>query len=294
MRLGVKAALGDASAMAGLDIEFLEVHLGIDDLARRRDPLVATFGRIRREHGLGMVVHAPEFMGTIAHPVLVDLASPDAAVRRLSVGLLERTLDLAQAIEASLVVAHPGGIVPCAGATRPGGDDGGGVGRLHGSLERLRDVAGEAGVAITVENMPWFYNVKAGEATPGAGASERWESTLLVEPEGFDPLMDVVDGLTLDVSHGFLHSPEGGMGAIEGFIARHGRRVMHLHLSDAKPPDHEGLQLGEGSVDVRSVVRAFAGRDIGAVPEVLGGHRRDGLGFARALEVLRTMLDEDA
>jgi sugar phosphate isomerase/epimerase len=326
MRLGVKAALGDATAMAGLDVEFLEVHLGIDDLPRRRDPLVATFGRIRRERGLGMVVHAPEFMGTAAHPVLVDLASPDDAVRRLSVGLLERTLDLAQALEASLVVAHPGGIVPpgmVLGAGRSDGDGvgigvevgvgigvgkevgngvgvgvghraGSGVGRLRGSLERLRDVATEADVAITVENMPWFYNVKAGEGTPGTGASERWESTLLVGPEGFDPLMDVVDGLTLDVSHGYLHSPEGGMEAIEGFIARHGRRVMHLHLSDAKPPDHEGLQLGEGSVDVRTVVRAFADRDIGAVPEVIGGHRRDGLGFVRALEVLRAMLDEDA
>jgi len=297
MRLGVKAALGDASAMAALDVEFLEVHLGIDDLPRRRGPLVATFGRIRRERGLGMVVHAPEFMGPAAHPVLVDLASPDAAVWRLSVGLIERTLDLAQALEASLVVAHPGGIVPPGEARRAGGAGGvggGGVGRLRGSLERLHDVAGAAGLALTVENMPWFYNVKAGEGTPGAGASERWVSTLLVEPEGFDPLMDVVDGLTLDVSHGFLHSPEGGMVAIEDFIARHGRRVIHLHLSDAKPPDHEGLQLGEGSVDVRAVVRAFAGRDIGAVPEVIGGHRRGGLGFARALEVLRAMLDEDA
>ena len=294
MRLGVKAALGDAPAMAGLDVEFLEVHLGIDDLPRRRAPLVETFGRVRRERGLGMVVHAPEFMGTAAHPVLVDLASPDEAVRRLSVELLERALDLARALEATIVVAHPGGIVPPGGAAMARARDGAGVGRLRGSLERLRDVAGEQGVAITVENMPWFYNVKAGEGTPGTRASERWESTLLVTSEGFDHLRDVVDGLTLDVSHGFLHCPEGGMGALEGFIGRHRERVMHLHISDAKPPDHEGLQLGEGSVDVRAVVRAFAGRDIGAVPEVIGGHRRGGLGFARALEVLRAMLDEDA
>ena len=289
MRLGVKAALGDAAAMAALDVEFLEVHLGLDDLPRRRDPLVSTFGRIRRERGLGIVVHAPEFMGTAAHPVLVDLASPDAAVRRLSVGLLERTLDLARALEAALVVAHPGGIVLRGEAAVAGI---GGLGRLRGSLGHIRDVAGEAGVAVTVENMPWFYNVKVGEGMPRGGGSERWESTLLVEPEAFDPLVDVVDGLTLDVSHGFLHAPEGGMVAIEGFISRHGERVMHLHISDAKTPDNEGLQLGEGSVDLRAVVRAFAGRDIGAVPEVIGGHRRDGLGFARALEVLRTMLDE--
>jgi len=289
MRLGVKAALGDAAAMAALDVEFLEVHLGLDDLPRRRDPLVATFGRIRRERGLGIVVHAPEFMGTAAHPVLVDLASPDAAVRRLSVGLLERTLDLARALEATLVVAHPGGIVPQGAAAGAGI---GGLDRLRGSLGDIRDVAGEAGVAVTVENMPWFYNVKVGEGMPREGGPERWESTLLVEPEAFDPLVDVVDGLTLDVSHGFLHAPEGGMVAIEGFISRHGERVMHLHISDAKPPDNEGLQLGEGSVDLRAVVRAFAGRDLGAVPEVIGGHRRDGLGFARALEVLRAMLDE--
>jgi sugar phosphate isomerase/epimerase len=284
MRLGVKAALADADSMAALEVDFLEVHLGLDDLTRRRDALVATFGRIRRERGLGMVVHAPEFMGTATHPALVDLASPDPSARAMSVGLLERTVELAGAIDAGLIVAHPGGIVPEGDAAKAGA---GGVERLGGSLDRLRDAAEASGALLTLENMPWFYYVKSDQT--GTGRMERWASTLLVDPEGFDPLAGLVDGLTLD---GFLHTPKGGMEVIEGFLSRHGERVLHLHISDARPPDHEGLQLGEGSVDIRSVLRAVVGRDVTAVPEIIGGHRRGGLGFARALEVIRRILDE--
>ncbi len=40
------------------------------------------------------------------------------------------------------------------------------------------------------------------------------------------------------------------------------------------------------------VLRALKGRDVTAVPEVIGGHRLGGRGFKRALEVLRRMLDE--
>jgi sugar phosphate isomerase/epimerase len=77
------------------------------------------------------------------------------------------------------------------------------------------------------------------------------------------------------------------MEVIDAFIDRHLERILHLHLSDAKPPDHEGLQVGEGDVDMERVLRAFRGMDITAVPEIMGGHRGGGLSFRRALEELR-------
>jgi sugar phosphate isomerase/epimerase len=288
MRLGVKAALHDAEQMARLDVELLEVHLGRDDLPRRFDALVSTFSGIGTDRGLDMVVHAPEFMGPARAAQLVDLASLDERTRRLSVDLLARTIDLAGSIGAKLIVVHPGGIAPPehSARTREEGGD-----RLGASLDPLKDRAHGMGVMLVLENMPWFYNVKPQGPSDEGGAPRRWESTLLVEPERSSALLDCVDGLALDVSHAYLHIPEGGMDAIEGFITLHGDRVLHLHLSDALPPDLEGLQIGEGAVDFPAALRPFASRDITAVPEVIGGHRMGGLGFQRALEELRRVLD---
>lgn len=289
MRLGAKAALGDAREMAALDVELLELHLGLEDLPRRTEALVQTFSTVRRERGLDILVHAPEFMGPPSCPELVDLSSPNEGTRGLSVEMLERTIDLAIALSSPLIIAHPGGIAPAKPAAQA---HLAALKRLKGSLRPLRDRARDAGIALTLENMPWFYFVKHGEDGTPDGRGIRWASTILVGPDDMDRLKDHADGLTLDVSHGYLHEPKGGMGVIEGFLSRHVSRVRHLHLSDALPPDNEGLQIGEGCVDFASVLRAFKGRDVTAVPEVIGGHRLGGRGFQRALEVLRRLQGE--
>ncbi len=277
----MKAALSDAREMAALGVDLLEVHLDLEDLPRRRKAVASTFVDIRRQQGHDLIVHAPEFMMTGAGPALVDLSAAGEAVRSLSLSTLEATIDLAEEIEAHLIVAHPGGIMSDTGVTGTGE----GLDRLIGSLDRLRERARGAGVLMTVENMPWFYHHKP----LGGGESQRWESSIMVGPDDMDVLAPHVDGMTLDVSHGFLHSPEGGMEVIEEFLRKHGKRVLHLHLSDALPPDHEGLQVGQGSVDFMAVFEAFRGREVTAIPEIMGGHRGGGLSFRRALEELRRM-----
>ena len=281
MRFGVKAAVGDARVMAGLDTDLLEVHLEAEDLPRRWDLLVATFGSIREELGHDLVVHAPEFMMTGAGPSLVDLASPEADLRSLSITAVEATMELARELEAMLLVAHPGGISPPVDE----GDASEALDALVDALDHLHDRAAEAGTLLTVENMPWFYH----HAPLEGGEVQRWESSILVQPDDMDVLAPHVDGMTLDVSHGFLHNPRGGMEAIEGFIDGHIDRILHLHLSDAQPPDNEGLQVGEGSVDFEAVLRAFRGRAVTAVPEIMGGHRGGGISFQRALIELRAI-----
>ena len=275
----MKAALNDAQVMANLGVDLLEVHLGLEDLPRHRRRLVDAFQAIRREKGHDLVVHAPEFMMTGSGPSLVDLSSVDDALRSLSVTTMEATIDLSEDLEAGLIVAHPGGILP----TVEPGDGSEGLDRLVATLDHLRDRARDAGTLLTVENMPWFYHHKP----VGGGETQRWESSLLVHPDDMDVLASHVDGMTLDVSHGYLHSPRGGMEIIDGFIERHIGRILHLHLSDALPPDHEGLQVGEGLVDMERVMRVFRGRDVTAVPEIMGGHRSGGLSFQRALAELR-------
>lgn len=265
--------------MAELEVDLLEVHLGPEDLPRRGARVVETFNAIRRELGHDLVVHAPEFMMTGAGPSLVDLASPDEAIRSLSVSALEATLAMAKEVGAILLVVHPGGITPTVDELDPGE----GLDILVDELDHLHDHSIEAGILMTVENMPWYYHHKPLDG----GEAQRWESTIMVGPDDMDVLAPHVDGMTLDVSHAFLHDPSGGMDAIEGFLDRHLDRILHLHLSDALPPDHEGLQIGEGLVDMEKVIRSFRGRQVTAVPEIMGGHRGGGLSFQRALKELR-------
>jgi N-acetylneuraminate synthase len=281
MRYGVKAALNDAEEMAALDVELLEVHLLVEDLARRRSALVEAFQSVRSDWGHDIVVHAPEFMPSPGEPILVDLSAEDDTMRQMSLANLEASIEFAQEVEATLIVTHPGGIYPASEDPKAEG----GMERLAVSLDRLSDMAHEADLLMTLENMPWYYHRKP----VAGGEGERWESTLLVVPDGIEVLGQSFDGFTLDVSHGYLYRPTGGMETIRMFVERYGDRILHMHLSDALPPDHEGLQVGEGSVDFKYVLGAMRDRDVSAVPEIIGGHRGGGIGFRRALEELRSI-----
>ncbi len=281
MRFGVKAALTDAWVMAEMDVDLLEVHIGLEDLSHRGESMLKTFRGIRSELGHDLIVHAPEFMMVTGKAALVDPSSSDDGLREMATQMLAAAIRFAGDVDANMVIVHPGGIYP----STEGSMARGGIGRLAGSLGELGDLAGENGVAITLENMPWFYHRKPVDG----GQTQRWESTILVNPEDAGPLMGLVDGLTLDVSHGDLHSPAGGMDVVEGFIKAHGDHIRHLHLSDALPPDHEGLQIGEGNVDFATILTAFKDRKVTAVPEIMGGHMGGGISFRRALEELRQL-----
>ena len=97
MRWGVKASLNDAEAMAGMEVELLEVHLRPEDLPRHRDAIVTTFRDIRSRTGHDLVVHAPEFMLVPGGPMLLDPSSPDPALRQMALANLEGTIDLCRA-----------------------------------------------------------------------------------------------------------------------------------------------------------------------------------------------------
>jgi sugar phosphate isomerase/epimerase len=281
MRYGVKAALTDAWVMAEMDVDLLEVHIGLEDLPRRGESMLNTFRSIRSDGGQDLIVHAPEFMMVTGMATLVDPSSRDESLREMSNQMLQAAIRFAGDVDAKMVIVHPGGIYPNTDDPRAQG----GIDRLAGSLGELGDLAGDVDVAITLENMPWFYNRKPLDG----GQTQQWESTILVKPDDTGPLLGLVDGMTLDVSHGYLHTPQGGMEVIHGFIKDHGDLIRHLHLSDALPPDHEGLQIGEGNVDFMAILTAFKDRNVTAVPEIMGGHMGGGISFRRALEELRQL-----
>ena len=59
MRFGVKASRTDADVMAAMDVDLLEVYMGLDDPTRFREDMVNTFLDVRSDWGHDLVVHAP-------------------------------------------------------------------------------------------------------------------------------------------------------------------------------------------------------------------------------------------
>jgi N-acetylneuraminate synthase len=264
MKLGIKAHWKDAEVMAGYGTKLMEIHLEPEDLDKQMERMVSIFSILSEEHEIEMVVHNTEywFDGTDYH--LVDLASPDDIQRKKAIEYTKKALELADIIGAVYLVTHPGGIFPDkVEREKP-------LERLKESLKQIDDKR------MLLENMPWIYIMRSGEI---------WRSNIFIEPEDFFEFSEHLGGATLDICHAFLATKEGHNDHIHAMKNSLGKMIKHVHASDARPPHHEGLQIGEGIVDFE-VLKDF---QVGIVPEIIDGHKNNGEGFGIALDRLRNL-----
>lgn len=209
-------------------------------------------------------VHAQEFVSVGGKDVMADLSSEDDAVREASVEVVRMTRELAKKLVDARIVIHPGGV-------RPGLAD-------HGELmANLGRSLGELGPDhLLLENMPWYYWFRK---------KERMVSNICVSIDDMAEFEDMVEGFTLDMCHGYLSRAEGDPSYNRSFMERFGEKVMHIHASDAKAPDREGLQIGEGELDFSML------KNVGVpiLVEVWNGHAEGGAGFRTGIERLREL-----
>ena len=124
--------------------------------------------------------------------------------------------------------------------------------------------------------MPWFYIMRSGEI---------WRSNICIQPEDFFEFSELVGGATLDICHAFLATKEGDNAHVHSMKKNMCKMIKHIHVSDAYPPHHEGLQIGEGLVSFE-VLKDF---QVGIIPEIIDGHKNKGEGFGIALERLKNL-----
>ena len=262
MHLGVMVGIEDHDTLDVPWSDFSELLLFDGDLDRLDGPAAdSLLLSVRRPIEF---VHTQEFMTLDGREVMVDLASGDPRVRRESVEVVRRTRDLATLLVGAAVVVHPGGV-------RPGSED---RARLMSDLSLSLSELGPD--RLLLENMPWYYWYRK---------RERWVSNICVTAEDVAQVVDMVEGLTLDMCHGYLSRAEGDGGYNVSFMERFADSVMHIHASDAAAPDREGLQIGEGEVDFSLLKRA----QVPVLVEVWNGHTDGGAGFRTAIERLRDM-----
>lgn len=260
--LGTMVSVDDFANMRVQESQFSELLLFDGDVERLLSGNL--LDRIIESHPPIQYVHVQEFINHDGTDVLVDLSSEDETVRRQSVQVVAATRSIAHDLDDSPVVLHPGGIRKTMVDRQA----------LLSNLDRSLDELGQT--SLLMENMPWYYWYRK---------RERLVSNICVTIEDLVRFQDKVDGFTLDTCHGFLSNADGDPGYCTRFMDVFGDKVVHIHASDARTPDKEGLQIGDGDVDF-SFLRDV---EIPVLAEVWNGHANGGEGFKVAIERLRSL-----
>lgn len=262
MMIGAMISLDDYRDLQIKDSDFSELLLFDGDLTRLLEGRIIE--GVAEANPPVRYLHVQEFFSENGVSQLVDLSSDDESIRLRSVQIVAATRSVAHDILGSQVVIHPGGIRTSVENGR----------RLLANLQLSLHQLGPD--SLLIENMPWCYWLKK---------RQRLVSNHCVAIEDFSRLEGLVEGFVLDICHGYLSSKDGDQAYCERFMSTYGNRVKHIHASDARAPDQEGLQIDEGDIDFSFLHDV----DVPILAEVWNGHTNSGDGFRVAIERLRSL-----
>ncbi|RXH12109.1 acetylneuraminic acid synthetase [Bradyrhizobium guangzhouense] len=250
--------------------DIIEFHLSYSDM--ERDPAAYLSGT----YDLGFVVHAPELF---AGSKLMDLATPDEALRRYSLEQTQAVIDITRGLKKFFpktkrppIVANIGGFTmdeplpPDEKAERY---------RIFAQSLKELDMEGVELTPQTMAPFPWHFG------------GQRHQNIFIFPEESaaFCAKHDL--RMCVDISHTKLAANHFGFDFAQG-LAQLGPHTAHLHFGDAKGLDGEGLQVGEGEIDFDEIGRVLRKHAPTAsfIPEIWQGHKNMGEGFWTALERL--------
>ena len=254
--------------------DLIEFHLSYQDMLL--DP--AEF--LERDYGCGFVVHAPELF---ENSELLDLASPDPDYRKRSIKNMQRVIDLTLKLknyfpstDTPMIVTNIGGFSMDKNFTNAEVKSGYKI--FCQSLDELNTDGVEL-IPQTMAPYPWHFG------------GQRFQN-LFVHP---DEIIHWCKQLNLrmcfDISHSMLTSNNFGY-CFYDFCEQIAPYTAHLHIGDAKGLNGEGLQIGDGSIDFDKVGKILKSLAPSAtfIPEIWQGHKNDGEGFWKALDLLDNVL----
>lgn len=260
---GAVVRFHDCVAMAReLGPELLEFHLTDMDLDAGLPADLPTFDQ-------ALAVHCPEYY----HGRLLDLCSPDENLRRWSVGVVERVVDLALALGkyfprsgAPVVVVHPGAMTYESFVA----DNRAMAEAFARSVDELRSLSA---VRVAYENLPpypWYFG------------GQWYGNYFCAAEEVAAACRELGIALCLDISHAQLWCRHAG-GNLVSYVDTVRPWVAHLHVADASGVDGEGLQIGAGEVDFETLLPVLVDFGLPMVMEIWLGHHGQGEGFAVGL-----------
>ena len=246
----------------------VEMHLSVQDLSWMPE----------RIYNAELAIHMPEYHDGR----LLDPASPDESTRQYTSQIYAQASRRGAAWAPFFrgarpkAVFHPGGmgVEPASeGAIRLMRD------QLDKTIREMKEAAGED-VEILIENLPahcWFFG---GDWIANIFTSGR-ELAEACEKHGI--------GATLDLCHLFLAANDRKYDVMDEIRAAK-PYVRHVHYSDARGIDGEGLQIGSGDMPLSQYLAELADLNVKAVPEIWYGHEYEGAGFVTAWKEAEKMM----
>jgi N-acetylneuraminate synthase len=254
--------------------ELVEFHLSYQDI------LLNPSDFLDQQYECDFVVHAPELF---ENSELLDLASPDLAYRDRSIKNMQRVIDLTVELKkyfpstlAPMIVTNIGGISMDQNFSSDEVQDGYKI--FSKSLSLLK-VDGVEIIPQTMAPYPWHFG------------GQRFQN-LFVHPEEIIYWCEKLNlRMCFDISHSMLTANNFGYCFYE-LCEQIAPLTAHLHIGDAEGLNGEGLQIGEGSIDFNKtgILLNSLAPQATFIPEIWQGHKNDGEGFWKALELLEPVL----
>ncbi len=266
---GLIVRFSDYEDMLSHGPRVLEFHLAERDLELAFKP--ANTEKLR------LVVHAPEYMGE----KLLDLCSSDSSIRRESVLTALQTIRLTMKIAPFFrgrpkVIVHPGAMSMRDKLNRDVLRE-----NLALSLDEIRQHCKHDSFELLFENLPpypWYFG-------------GQWKGNFFMDADEIREFCTSTGmRICFDLSHAALYCNAKGKE-----LGEHIETLLpissHLHLADGYGLDGEGVQFGQGDIDLESVMPLFKGFSGTWVPEIWRGHLNNGRGFRQALAFLARYMD---
>ncbi len=259
-RWGLISRFSDVDDIIAYHPKIIEFHLAEKDFQFGFNP--------DGEYPQELIVHAPEYIGD----KLLDLCSSSSEIRKASIQMIQRTIDLTMDLSPHYqgipkVIIHPGAM-----SLNSKLDSG----VLRQNLERSLNEIDRKGTEILLENLPpypWYFG-------------GQWKGNYFMDASGILSFCeDTGMHICFDLSHAALYCNAKEKDLAE-FIKTIRPFIRHIHFADAYGLDGEGVQIGEGDIDLEAVMPLFADYEGSWVPEVWRGHLQKGRGFFEALVIL--------
>lgn len=254
-------------------LDFVEFHLSYQDL------LISPGDYLQTYSDLGYIIHCPELF---ENDHVLDLCSPDKNYRQRSIEHFKKVIELSLELKKYFPTTQKPQII-----TNVGGfsqnfalsqDE---VKRRLDSFENSLKEISSADIEILPQTMPPF---------PWHFGGQNFHN-LFVSSES---IVECCKRFKLKVCFDLSHSKLACNHLTESFI-HFTEQVLpystHLHISDAKGLDGEGLQILTGDIDFSRVLPILAhNSDLTLIPEVWQGHENCGDGFWKALGIIEKLM----
>lgn len=255
------------------NIDFVEFHLSYSDLTCDISNIDFTKVKFLR-------VHAPELF---ENDHIIDLSSDNVEYRSKSIENIRRVIDISIKLIDKIGQDKVDIIINVGGFSKDSFIDKNKKEILYRRVFESLKFLNNNRVNFLIQTMPPFPWHFGGQSF----------HNLFVELDEIIKYSDMYGfRLCMDISHSKLSSNYYGFNFYKDFLINVSKYVDYMHISDAEGFDNEGLNIGEGDIDIDKLVFTLNNyyKDIPFIPEIWQGHTNFGKGFKLAFGILEEKL----